>query len=83
MHTEGKCFHGANSVDEATSRLGEISEYINANCTNFCYWDMILNEATENGWEWKQNSLVIIDRTNKTVHYNPDYNVLYLINKYI
>jgi glucosylceramidase len=83
MHTEGNCFGGQNSVKQAESRLREISDNINANCTNFCYWNMILNETTKSGWDWNQNSLINIDRTNKTIQYNPDYNVMYLVSKFV
>lgn len=83
MHTEGKCFNGENLPKQAESRLGEISSYINSNCTNYCYWNMILNETTESGWDWKQNSLVNIDRNNGTVQYNPDYNVMFLVGRFI
>lgn len=83
MHTEGKCFNGKNSVEQAQSRLEEISGYINANCTNYCYWNIILNETTESGWKWKQNSLINIDRSTKKIQYNPDYNVMCLVSKYL
>lgn len=83
MHTEGKCFNGENTVDQARGRLEEISSYINSNCTNYCYWNMILNETTESGWKWKQNSLVNINREDNTIQYNPDYNVIYLVSKFV
>lgn len=83
MHTEGNCFNGENSEKQAQTRLEEISGYINSNATNYCYWNIILNETTESGWSWKQNSLINIDRKNKIVQYNPDYNVMYLLSKFI
>ncbi|SDW10367.1 glucosylceramidase [Lutibacter oricola] len=83
FHTEGHCYNGKNSVEQANHRLEEISEYINSGLTNYCYWNMILNETTESGWEWTQNSLINIDRTNKTVQYNPDYNAMYIVSKFI
>lgn len=83
MHTEGKCFDGKNTVEQGQSRLEEICSYVNANCTNYCYWNMILNETTQSGWGWAQNSLINIDREKKTVKYNPDYNVIYLVSKFI
>ena len=44
---------------------------------------MILNETTKSGWDWAQNSLINIDRENKTVSYNPDFTVMALISKYL
>ena len=81
MHTEGKCFNGQNTVEQASSRLKEVAQYINYGVTNYCYWNMILNETTESGWGWKQNSLINIDRKTQTVTYNPDFKVISLISK--
>ena len=65
MHTESNCFNGNNSYEQALSRLSEVASYINGGIPNFCYWNMILNETGMSGWNWKQNSLINIDRTNK------------------
>ena len=83
MHTEGKCYNGQNTEKQASSRLREVAQYINYGVTNYCYWNMILNETTESGWGWKQNSLINIDRKNQKVTYNPDYHVISLISKYL
>ena len=83
IHTEGDCYNGANSMKEAENRLKEVAGYINSGCTNFTYWNMILNETTKSGWGWPQNSLINIDRKNRTVQYNPDYNAMYIISKFI
>ncbi|MGQ1784851.1 MULTISPECIES: glycoside hydrolase family 30 protein [unclassified Saccharicrinis] len=83
FHTEGHCYNGKNSVEQAEDRLEEIAGYINAGCTAFTYWNMILNETTESGWEWTQNSLINIDRKTGEITYNPDYNALYIISKFV
>ncbi|OHX67838.1 hypothetical protein NH26_16590 [Flammeovirga pacifica] len=83
FHTEGHCYNGKNSTEEANHRLEEVAKYINSGVSNFCYWNMILNETTESGWEWPQNSLINIDREKKTIKYNPDYNAMYIISHFI
>ncbi len=83
MHTESKCFNGANSVAQAKTRLNEIATYINNGVTNFAYWNMILNETTESGWGWRQNSLININRQTQEVTYNPDYAVVSLLSKFM
>ncbi|BDD08295.1 glycosyl hydrolase [Fulvitalea axinellae] len=83
MHTEGVCYNGDNTVGQAFARLGEIASYINSGIPNFCYWNMILDETGKSGWDWKQNSLINIDRGQKTVTYNPDYAVMALFGKYM
>jgi glucosylceramidase len=83
MHTEGNCFNGDNSIEQAQKRLEEVASYINFGSPNYCYWNMILNETGKSGWDWKQNSLINIDRTKQQVIYNPDYAVIALISKFL
>lgn len=83
FHTEGHCYNGDNSSDQAKHRLEEVASYINNGSTTFSYWNMILNETTKSGWGWTQNSLINIDRKKGTIQYNPDYNAMYIISKFI
>jgi len=82
-HTEGHCHNGKNTIKQGFSRFDEVAEMVNHGIPNYCYWNMILNETTESGWDWKQNSLINIDRNNKTITYNPDYAAMYLFSKFI
>ncbi|MFR9620526.1 MAG: hypothetical protein SNH63_04800 [Rikenellaceae bacterium] len=81
MHTESICSNGTNTAAMAKSRFEEMAGYINAGSENFCYWNMILNETSLSGWEWRQNSLIKIDRTSGQVTYNPDYAVVTLMSR--
>jgi len=83
MHTEGNCFNGKNTIEQAYTRLNEVASYINNGIPNYCYWNMILNETGNSGWGWKQNSLINIDREKQVVTYNPDYAVIALLSKYM
>lgn len=83
MHTEGNCFNGANSNEEAATRFEEVANYINGGSENYCYWNMILNETGKSGWNWRQNTLISIDRDAKTVTYNPDYAAIKLLSHFI
>lgn len=78
MNTETKCYNGDNSTKQAKERLSEIANYINAGSTNYCYWNIILNETSKSAWGWKQNSLMVINRENGAIEYTPDYNAMYL-----
>ncbi|GAA4934157.1 glycoside hydrolase family 30 protein [Algibacter agarivorans] len=78
MNTETKCYNGDNSTEQAKERLSEIANYINAGSTNYCYWNLILNETSNSAWGWKQNSLMVINRQNGAIQYTPDYNAMYL-----
>ncbi|MBU2997993.1 hypothetical protein KO500_16240 [Cellulophaga baltica] len=83
LHTEGNCYGGKNSVDQAFSRFNEVASFINHGVPNFCYWNMILNEDSSSGWGWKQNSLIKINRKEKTVTYNPDYATMALFGRFM
>ena len=83
FHTEGHCHNGKNTNGQAFSRFDEIASLINYGVPNYCYWNMILNETTKSGWDWAQNSLINIDRDQKTVTYNPDYAAISLFSKFI
>ncbi|WP_405295677.1 glycoside hydrolase family 30 protein [Algibacter sp. Ld11] len=78
MNTETKCYNGDNSTKQAKERIAEIANYINAGSTNYCYWNLILNETSKSAWGWKQNSLMVINRKNGAIEYTPDYNAMYL-----
>ncbi len=83
FHTEGRCYNGKNTVEQAMTRLDEVAGYINSGCTAYSYWNMIINETTKSSWDWPQNSLININRETKEVVYNPDYNAMYIISKFI
>jgi len=83
MHTEAKCEGGKNTVAEAKGRLPEMIEHFQMGCDTYCYWNMLLDENQKSGWNWKQNSLVTIDRTTGKVRYNLDYQPVYLASKFV
>ncbi len=83
MHTESVCFNSQNSITQAYSRFGEVAGYINSGVSNFCYWNMILDEPKSSGWGWPQNSLVVIDMKSGDVTYTPDYAVMSLFGRFI
>ena len=83
MHTEGVCYNGQNSMSQARTRFAEIAQYINGGCENYCYWNMVLNETGTSAWNWKQNSLINIDRKAGVVTYNPDYAPVSLLSRFI
>ncbi|MFI3269841.1 MAG: hypothetical protein SNG14_06555 [Rikenellaceae bacterium] len=83
MHTEGACFNGKNNDEQAQTRFEEVANYINGGSENFCYWNIILNETGKSGWQWRQNAMITIDRTAKSVTYNPDYAAMKLLSAFI
>ncbi len=83
MHTESVCFNSQNSITQAYSRFAEVASYINSGVSNFCYWNMILDQTKSSGWGWPQNSLVVVDMESGDVTYTPDYAVMSLFGRFI
>lgn len=76
LHTESPCHNGANSWKEAKEIFDDILMYLENGCSNYCYWNMILDENEASSWGWSQNSLLTIDRNEKSVKYNPEFYVM-------
>ena len=83
MHTEGDCYDGKNSMEQARARFGEVAGWLYGGTENFCYWNMILNETTASAWGWKQNSLMVIDRESGAVTYTSDFAPIALLSRFI
>jgi glucosylceramidase len=83
MHSEGDCYNGANSPEQAIARMEEMLTSFNFGCENYAYWNMILDEKQSSGWGWNQNSLITIDRKTGAVRFNPDYQPVYLASRFI
>ena len=61
MHTESVCHEGANSWTQAVMLFDDIVAYLNAGCTVYTYWNMVLDQLGFSSWYWRQNSLIKID----------------------
>lgn len=75
-HTESPCHNGANSWDEALDIFADAALYFRSGSSNYCYWNLILDERQTSTWNWNQNSLLTIDRSTGTVKRNPEYQTL-------
>lgn len=76
LHTEAPCHNGANSWKEAENIFKDIVMYLENGCTNYCYWNMVLNETGLSTWNWKQNSMITVNRETKEVIFNPEFYVM-------
>jgi glucosylceramidase len=76
FHTESPCHNGRNSWDEAEEIFNDIIMYLENGCVNYCYWNMVLNENEQSSWDWKQNSMITIDRNTREITYNPEFYVM-------
>lgn len=80
MWTEAACNDGKNESSQAVKRMREMMTAFAAGCDSYAYWNMVLDENQMSGWNWKQNSLITIDRKRAEVRYNPDFQPLFLVS---
>jgi glucosylceramidase len=71
--TETECYNGENSWDEALTTFQRILEDTDHFAGSYFYWNLILNESGRSTWNWRQNSLLTIDRKKDSVIVNPEY----------
>lgn len=83
FHTESPCHNGANSWDEAKDIFADILMYLNNGAVNYCYWNMILNETGLSSWDWKQNSLITVNRETGEVRFNHEYYAMMHFSRYV
>lgn len=83
VHTESPCHNGANSWEEAKEIFKDIIMYLRSGCSNYCYWNMVLNETKLSTWDWAQNSVVTVNRQTKEVTFNPEFYVMKHFSSYI
>lgn len=83
IHTEAPCHNGANSWAEAKEIFEDIVMYLESGCRNYSYWNIVLDETGFSTWNWRQNSLISIDRDKKEVIYNYEYYIMKHFSKFI
>lgn len=83
IHTETPCHNGANSWEEAEETFKDMLMYLKNGCENYCYWNMVLNETGLSTWNWKQNSMITVNRETNDVIYNPEYYVMKHFSKLV
>ena len=81
MFTESVCNDSKNTAQQAQTRLPQMVDAFTMGCDSFAYWNMMLDENQRSGWGWNQNSLITIDRSAKTIRYNPDYQPMVLVSR--
>lgn len=76
LHTESPCHNGRNAWDEAEEIFKDVVMYLENGCVNYCYWNMVLNETGLSTWDWKQNSMITVNRQTKEIIYNPEFYIM-------
>ena len=71
--TETECYGGGNAWDQALLTFGHLIEDTTNFANSYFFWNMVLDESGLSRWNWRQNSLLTVDRRSETVIYNPEF----------
>ncbi len=76
IQTEGECGDGCNTWSYAFYAFDLLWWYLHHDASAYVCWNMILPPGGESTWGWRQNSLLTIDETNRSVTFNPEFFVM-------
>lgn len=71
--TETECYGGWNAWDQGMITFGRIVENTSNSAGSYFFWNMVLDESGLSRWNWRQNSLLTVDRKTETVKYNSEF----------
>lgn len=71
--TETECYGGWNAWDQGMITFGRIVENTSHFANSYFFWNMVLDESGLSRWNWRQNSLLTVDRKSQTVKYNSEF----------
>lgn len=81
--SEQECGNGNNDWKYAEYTWGLMKHYFSNGANAYMYWNTSLKQGSISTWGWKQNSLVSVDTTNNTFHYNYEYYVMKHLSHFV
>ena len=81
--TEQECGDGRNDWRGAMHSWDLMKHYFGSGVQSYFYWNTSLLDGGISTWMWRQNSLVVVDKENKTFRYSPEYYVLKHASHYV
>lgn len=81
--SEQECGNGANDWSGAMHSWELLKEYFTKGVTGYFYWNTSLFEGESSSWGWNQNSLITVNRAEKTFRYTPEYYILKHASHYV
>ncbi len=76
IQSEQECGDGANAWSYTSYCWQLMKHYFRSGASGYMYWNISLEQNSKSTWGWSQNSLVTVDPTAKSFHYNHDYYLL-------
>ena len=71
--TETECYGGGNAWDQALLTFSHLIEDTADFANSYFFWNIVLDESGLSRWNWRQNSLLTVNRKTETVIYNPEF----------
>ncbi|MDR2026215.1 MAG: beta-glycosidase [Prevotellaceae bacterium] len=81
--TEQECGNGANDWRLCCSSWELMKHFFNNGTNVYDYWNTSLEEGGMSRWGWRQNSLVTVNRANKTCKFTYEYYLLKHLSHYV
>ena len=73
MQTETECGNGANDWAAAEHTWALMRHYFEHGAGSYMYWNIVLDETGNSRWGWRQNAMITVDHSTRTVRYNPEF----------
>jgi len=73
FQSEQECGDGKNAWSYTSYCWQLMKHYFRSGASGYMYWNISTDLSGKSSWGWAQNSLVSVDTSAKTYHYNHDY----------
>ena len=81
--SEQECGDGKNNWSYCKYTWDLMKHYFNNGVSAYMYWNISLSKDGMSRWGWRQNSLVTVDTTNHTYHYNYEYYLMKHLSHFV
>lgn len=81
--SESECGWGSFDWKAGEHTFELINHYLGNGCTEYTFWNFILEGRGVSPWGWKQNALIRVDGEKRTYEYTPEYQAVRHYTRYI
>lgn len=81
--TEQECGDGLNDWNGTMHSWDLMLHYLKNGVQGYFYWNTSLHEGGISTWGWRQNSLVVVNKEEKTFRYTPEYYLMKHFSHYV
>lgn len=81
--TEQECGDGKNDWKHCNYSWELMKHYLSHGVSSYLYWNMALQEGGVSRWGWSQNSLITVNKQEKTYQYNYEYYLLKHVSHFV